>query len=44
MLSQKLPVNDLASHMPVSVCLIGSNLNVHTKPEKLRPPTDTTDI
>jgi len=44
MLSQKLLVNGLASYMPVSVCLIGSNLNVHTKPEKLRPVRDTTDI
>ena len=44
MLSQKLLVNGLATYIPVSVHLIGSNLNVNTKPEKLRPVRDTIDI
>jgi hypothetical protein len=30
--------------MLVSVCLLGSNLNVHAKPAKLRPPRDKIGI
>jgi len=29
--------NDLPCHMLVSVCSLSTNLNVHTKPEKIRP-------
>jgi len=36
--------NGLASHMLVSLCLLGSNLNVHAKPEKPRPSRGTTDV
>jgi hypothetical protein len=36
--------NGLASHMLDSMRLLGSNLNVHAKPEKPRPARDTTDI
>jgi len=36
-------VNDLACHMLV-LCVFVSNLNVHAKPEKLRPSGDTTGI
>jgi len=34
----------LTDHMLVSVCLLGSNLKVHAKPEKLRPSRETTGI
>lgn len=34
-------VNGLACHILVTVCLHGSNLNVHAKLEKLRPSQDT---
>jgi len=37
-------VHGLPCHMLVSMCLLGKNLEVHAKPEKQRPPTDTTDI
>jgi len=30
--------------MLVSVCLFGKNLNVHIKPEKLKPSIHATDI
>jgi len=36
--------NDLAYHMLVSVCLLGSNLNTCAKTEKIRPSRDTTGI
>jgi hypothetical protein len=34
----------LACHILVSVYLLGSNLNVHAKPEKLRPSGHTIGI
>ena len=37
-------VNDQKRHILVSVCFLGSNLNVHTNPEKLRPSRETTDF
>jgi hypothetical protein len=37
-------VHGLACHMLVSMCLLVTNLKVHAKPEKQRPPTDMTDI
>ena len=36
--------NGLACHMLISTSLIGSNLNVHTKPQKLRTPIYTIGI
>jgi len=37
-------VNDLAYHMLISVCLLGSNLAVYAKPEKLKLSSDTSGI
>jgi len=37
-------VNGLACQMPVTVCLLGDNLNVHAKPEKHGLSRDTTAI
>jgi hypothetical protein len=34
----------LSDHVQTSVCLLGSNLNVHTKPEKLRVSQDRIGI
>ena len=39
-----IQTNGLSRHMLVSVCLLGSNLNVNAKPGNLGPSTDTTGI
>jgi hypothetical protein len=41
---QNVPANGQACQMLVSVCLLGSDLTVHAKPEKLMLPQDTTGI
>jgi hypothetical protein len=41
---QNVLVNGVACHMPISVCLLGSSLNVHAMAEKLRPSRGTVGI
>jgi hypothetical protein len=39
-----LPFIVLSNHMLVSVCLLGSSVHVHAKPEKVKPSGDTFGI
>jgi len=41
---KNVKASGLACHMLVSTSLIGNNLNVHTKPQKLRTPIHTIGV
>jgi hypothetical protein len=42
--SLSLPEKGLSYHMLLLLCLLGSNQNVHSKPEKLKLWKDTIDM